>query len=250
MKSQDHNQRDSHSGCLVCGKPIVYSMESVARVCHLCGGIFESNAACEDGHYICDKCHASGWRDFLGLLRNSGEKDPVRMFNQIAELESVHMHGPEHHAIVSCIMLVAYHNNGCEIDLDAALNVAEERGAQVPGGICGFWGACGAAIGAGIYMSVLTNSNPLNTEVWSLPQLLTSRCLEAIAEIGGPRCCKRTSRIAIETAVRFTKERFSVEMPVGDYPCTFYAANRECLYGRCPYYGGCGDVVYGRRNCL
>jgi len=238
-----HYERGNRFGCLICGKLIIYSTESAVRICSICDSSFESNAVCESGHYICDGCHASAQQDYLWLLRHTDEKNPVKLFSQIAALESVNMHGPEHHVIVPCVLLTAYRNSGGEIDLDAALKVTVKRGAQVPGGICGFWGACGAAIGVGIYASVLTGSNPLNAEVWSVPQILTSRCLEEIAKVGGPRCCKRTSRIAIETAAQFTGERFGVQMPTADNQCDFYAYNKECLHGRCPYYGGHGNAV-------
>lgn len=238
MEVQTHKRQDRPIGCLICGAPILYHAQSAVYSCELCGKGYESNAACEAGHYVCDQCHASAQADFLKLLQDSDEKDPIKLFAQVAVLESVHMHGPEHHSVVPCIMLTAYRNNGGELDLDSALKTAVQRGAQVPGGICGFWGACGAAIGAGIYASILTGSNPLNSEVWALPQRLTARCLENMARIGGPRCCKRTSRIAIEAAVRFTKEQFNIEMPVGTLPCDYHSLNQECLHSRCPYYGG------------
>lgn len=238
MEVQNHKEKDMCTGCLICGKPILYNKKSTVSICHMCGKQYESNAVCTDGHYICDHCHASVQQDFQKLLPISSEKDPVRLFEQLAALPGVHMHGPEHHSIVPCIMLVAYRNNGGKIELDAALKTALQRGAQVPGGICGFWGACGAAIGAGIYASIVTGSDPLNARVWGLPQQLTARCLERMAHVGGPRCCKRTSRIAIEMAVRFTKEQFGIEIPLKASPCAYHALNKECLHNRCPYYGG------------
>jgi len=202
----------------------------------MCGGRFEANATCEAGHFICDACHTAGQPDLKGLMLATTERDPIRLFGQVTRLPGVHMHGPEHHAIVPGILLAVYRNNGGEIDLDAALEAATQRGGQVPGGICGFWGACGAAIGAGIYASVVLGGSPLNGEVWGFPQILTAKCLGNIAELGGPRCCKRCSRIALETAADFTRELLGVEIPVGEQPCTFYGQNNECLYGRCPYF--------------
>ena len=38
------------------------------------------------------------------------------------DLPSVHMHGPEHHAIVPCVLLTAFRNNGEHMDYDAALS--------------------------------------------------------------------------------------------------------------------------------
>ena len=41
-------------------------------------------------------------------------------------------------------LLTAYHNAGGEIELESALKEMYKRGKSVPGGACGFWGACGA----------------------------------------------------------------------------------------------------------
>ena len=225
-----------HIDCLICGKPLVYQTKATPQVCAVCKQPHQSNAVCEDGHFVCDRCHAAESADFYRLLPNSTEKDPVALFMQIVSLPTVHMHGPEHHSIVPCVLLTAYRNNGGEIALDAALDTARQRGEKVPGGICGFWGVCGAAAGAGIYASVVTGSSPLDEKVWGIPPLLAARCLDAIAKLGGPRCCKRNARIAIETAVQFTKEHFHVSMPTGAEPCMHHSENKECLYRRCPYY--------------
>ena len=69
-----------------------------------------------------------------------------------------------------------------------------------------------------------------------MPQRMTMRCLETLVETGGPRCCKRTGRQSIETAVEFTKERFGVDMPVSRPRCEFFPKNKECLHERCPYF--------------
>ena len=83
-------------------------------------------------------------------------------------------------------------------------------------------------------MSVLTGSTPLNKDAWPLPQQLTARCLNALAAVGGPRCCKRTSRISIHEAVKFTAERFGVVMPEKEVKCDYMKFNRECIGKACP----------------
>ncbi|MGI6053793.1 MAG: DUF5714 domain-containing protein [Clostridium sp.] len=224
------------AGCLLCGKPLLYEEKSRSRVCAICGRTFESVAACEDGHFICDSCHSAGLTGALAFLRESQEKDPVELFLNVAKLSGIHMHGPEHHSLVPCVLLTAYHNQGGKIDLDTAIPEAVRRGRQVPGGFCGFWGVCGAAVGCGIYASILLESGPLQAESWAKAQKLTARCLERIAAVGGPRCCKRDSRLAMEEAVEFTAETFGVQMEAGKNPCQFSEQNQECLKERCPYY--------------
>lgn len=225
------------SGCLLCGKPLVYEQVPRPRRCSVCGEEKLSSCACEDGHFVCDACHSAGLDVFfIPFLLASGERDPLRLFEEVAALPQMHLHGPEHHAIVPCVLLTAWHNCGGGRDLKADLSTALRRGEQVPGGACGYWGACGAAIGAGIYLSVLLEDNPLNAEAWPVPQKLVARCLNAIADIGGPRCCKRSSRLAIREALRFTAEKLSVEMPESTPPCRYWKDNRECIGRACPYF--------------
>ncbi|MBQ2687341.1 MAG: hypothetical protein IJF52_01775 [Clostridia bacterium] len=76
----------------------------------------------------------------------------------------------------------------------------------MPGGACGYWGACGAA---------------LANEEWKLSNLMTAASLSAIGEVGGPRRCKRNSYIAITEAVKFAKEHLSVEMELTQQSKTF-----------------------------
>ena len=96
---------------------------------------------------------------------------------------------------------------------------ARQRAEHVLGGFCGFYGNCGAAVGTGIFMSLITDATPLSHEEWRLSNLMTARSLLTIAHAGGPRCCKRNSFLAIAEAVRFAQERFGVEMAAPPPAC-------------------------------
>ena len=230
---------EKFSGCLLCGKPLRYEREASVRRCAVCGKEYLSTCVCEAGHYVCDDCHSAGLDDFfVPFLLQSRENSPLLLLEEILKMPRVHMHGPEHHVIVPCVLLTAFHNCGGGNDLKADLSAALKRAKQVPGGTCGYWGVCGAAAGAGIYMSVLTGSNPVNEAAWAIPQKLVSRCLNSLAEIGGPRCCKRSSRLCIQEAAAFTKELFGIEMPVPQIRCTYMKENRECIGRRCPWFPG------------
>ena len=225
------------SGCMLCGKPLRYEKTARPRRCAVCGEEKLSSCACEDGHFVCDACHSAGLDAFfIPFLLQSGEKCPQTLLEQVMALPQVHMHGPEHHAIVPCVLLTAFHNCGGGNDLKEDLSAALKRGGQVPGGACGYWGVCGAAAGAGIYMSVLTGSDPVNENAWPIPQRLVARCLNRIAQVGGPRCCKRSSRLCIHEAVLFTAELFGVDMPEAEVRCTYMGENRECIGRSCPFF--------------
>lgn len=140
--------------------------------------------------------------------------------------------------MVGAALLTAYHNAGGEVDLNQALPEIYRRGKEVPGGACGFWGACGAGISTGMYMSVITKATPLAAKAWGLCNLMTSRALGAIGSNGGPRCCKRDSYLAIMEAVKFTEEKIGVKMELGDIKCTRSEQNNQCLHKACPFHGG------------
>ena len=38
------------------------------------------------------------------------------------------------------------------------------RATDIKGGFCGFYGNCGAAVGTGIYVSIITGATPLTRE--------------------------------------------------------------------------------------
>ena len=93
-----------------------------------------------------------------------------------------HMHGPEHHVMVGAALLTAYKNAGGQIDLTKALHEMYRRGKAVPGGACGFWGACGAGISAGQFVAIATDSTPLAAAPWGLSNQMTAKALESIGK--------------------------------------------------------------------
>ena len=147
-----------------------------------------------------------------------------------------HMHGPEHHVMVGAALLTAYKNAGAELELPKALQEMYSRGKAVPGGACGFWGACGAGVSTGMFISIALKSTPLAKEAWGLSNRMTAKALEAIGKNGGPRCCKRDSYLAITEAVKFTREHLGVNMELGDVCCSRSHLNNQCLREACAFY--------------
>ncbi len=169
----------------------------------------------------------------LCLLEKS--KNPVEILLNLVNSLDCPVHNPVHHVLVGSALLTAYKNAGGDIDLEKALEELKKRAEQVPGGACGYWGACGAGISSGMFVSIVTGSNPLRNEEWKLSNLMTAKSLGAIGEVGGPRCCKRNSYIAIAQAVKFAKENLSVEMELKKIKCTHYTQNSQCIGERCPF---------------
>ena len=221
--------------CLICGAPLEYLQEAVPMECRLCGKKVLSTARCVKGHYVCDECHSEGLDALISLCLNEKSKDPIAIMDKLMSQPFCHMHGPEHHDMVGAALLTVYRNAGGDMDLEPRLLAMLQRGRQVPGGACGFWGACGAGISSGIFVSLISGASPLATEAWGLSNLMTAKSLEAIGKIGGPRCCKRDSYLAILSAVAFVREHFGVEMETHDIVCTRCADNNQCIGNRCPF---------------
>ena len=221
--------------CLICKAPLEYLDTDVLMECAICHKQELSKTRCVNGHYVCSECHTNGMDAIIAHCLHTESKDPVAILEQMMSMPFCHMHGPEHHVMVGAALLTAYHNAGGELDLPKALSEMYSRGKAVPGGACGFWGACGAGLSAGMYMAIATGSTPLANEAWGLSNQMTSRALGSIGAVGGPRCCKRDSYLAIREAVQFTAEQLGVTMELQPILCTRSAQNNQCIKMRCPF---------------
>ncbi len=228
------------TGCLICGGEIKYG-EAQKLECFYCHETYESNAECEEGHFVCDKCHSLAGAELIEKFCTATElKDPLEIAQTLMRNPTIKMHGPEHHFLVPASLIAAYYNSiGDSKPKAAKIGEAKKRAANVLGGFCGFYGDCGAAVGTGIFISVVTGSTPLSTNEWRLSNLMTSKSLRTIADHGGPRCCKRNTYLAIREAAKFAKTQFGVTIKAGNkLRCEFSSLNKECLRQACPYYPG------------
>jgi hypothetical protein len=230
------------SGCLVCGGKLLYREDAATRTCFYCGVMKETNACCGSGHYVCDACHNGTANDLIErYCRGTDCSSPLSMAITLMKSPLVKMHGPEHHFLVPAVLLASFYNRKVAERnvLAEKIEQARKRAEDVKGGFCGFWGACGAAVGAGIFMSLVTGANPLSDSERKLSNMITAECLRVIAENGGPRCCKRESFWTIITAAEFVQREFGVVLPM-ELPdaCLFTTLNLECIRKRCRFYGG------------
>lgn len=230
------------SGCLVCGVDLHYSEYPATQTCFYCGLAKETNASCQNGHYVCDACHNGTANDLIERYCSSAASaSPVALAMTLMKNPAVKMHGPEHHFLVAAVLLAAfYHGRTAErFTVKEKIREARKRAEEVKGGFCGFQGACGAAIGTGIFMSLITGATPLSDRERKLSNMVTAESLRVIAENGGARCCKRESFWALITAAEFVRRELGVNFPLEPLsPCAFTELNRECLRERCAFYGG------------
>ena len=234
-------ENKKHSfNCMFCGEELQYIQEYKEVKCIYCHGKFESNVICKSGHYVCDTCHSANGLDLIEkYCRKTTKTNPMEMAIELMKSPSVHMHGPEHHYLGPAVLITSYYNiKNEEKTKTKKLAVARKRAENLPGGICGFNGNCGAAVGTGIFMSIITEATPLTKESWGLANMMTGTTLISIAKRGGPRCCKRNSFISIRNAAKFTEEYIGIKLY--DYrkskpKCSFKAKNKECIGNKCPF---------------
>lgn len=224
--------------CMICKAPLEYLEQDVLMECAICHKKENSKTRCVNGHYVCNECHIQGIDRMIGVCLEETSADPVRIMETLMNLDFCHMHGPEHHVMVGSALLTAYKNAGGELELEKSLMEMQSRGRSVPGGACGFWGACGAGISAGMFASIITKATPLSKEAWGISNRMTAAALQKIGEVGGPRCCKRDSYLSILAAIEFVRENIGIEMEQEEIVCHRFTMNNQCIGNRCPFSGG------------
>lgn len=227
--------------CLVCDSSVSYFEEESdyrEEKCAICDEKFLAYGQCKNEHFICDQCLSNELYNMItDYVLKTKRKNPQDIVIEIMKKRNLYIHGPLHHYLMPAALLAAYKNAGGEIDLEDALAIAFERASAVPGGICGLWGACGAAIGAGVFLSIVTESDPLAKEQWRLPNYATSQALSNISDYGGPRCCKRNAFLTLPVIVDIANQNLDVKMEKSDsFSCFFFPRNHECLQEECKFH--------------
>lgn len=223
------------AGCMVCGAPLVYRQSEAPATCTYCGQAMNANAVCEKGHFVCDACHS---QDALTVIEHltmtSTETDLLALLDKIRRHPTIPVHGPEHHALVPAVLVAAYRNTGGPAS-DDDIRTALRRGAQIPGGACGFMGCCGAAIGVGIAFSILVQANPVKPRRRRLVQQATQAVLAEIGELEAARCCQRDAWIALRKAAELSADLLDRPLRAEHLlRCRQQASNPECLGAACP----------------
>jgi hypothetical protein len=228
------------SGCLLCGAELEYLAEHRSLSCHFCGTTATGNAHCVNGHYICDNCHRDSAGDVIeSACISSTTRDPAALALNLMAHPSMNMHGPEHHFLVPAALLAAYAEvqGLSKAEKESLIHKARQRSEDVKGGFCGLHGACGAGIGTGIFVSLISGATPLSGHERGLSNRMTAESLLQIADTGGARCCKRDSLLAIFAAVQFLEAEFGILLPLNkNLGCSFSHLNKECLEQDCPFH--------------
>lgn len=175
----------------------------------------------------------------IGNFNSSEYKNPVEIAFEMMKHPDFPMHDYSHHYLVPAVLLTAFRKKGAVSSehFTEELQTIKKRAQSVLPAYCGTHGTCGAAVGVGIFFSVITKTTPLSKETWSLCNRATAEALKEMADIGGPRCCKRNAFLAIRSASKKILEEFQCDLSCPEETeCTFSKYNLECLKEDCPFY--------------
>lgn len=164
---------------------------------------------------------------------------PLELLETLMDRPGVPMHDPIHHYIMPATLLCLAARSAGKSREELAKNLAEaeERARKLLPGFCGWWGACGSAVGCGVFASVWMGVSPKKEANWAQINAFTAKCLQNVASVNGPRCCKRTSYLALQAAIQAAKELFGLNLGEAPEPsCTWSHFNRECKKDACPFY--------------
>ena len=177
----------------------------------------------------------------LAMAEEGSPRPALSIVQQLMDLPDVPMHSPIHHFLLPAALLTAAQltTGGSREKLTPLLKKARERAGGIPGGFCGQCGACGAAIGVGIFCSVWLKTEPKSKSGWALGNLLTARCLEAVASVEGPRCCKRDIYLTLQAALPAIREELGLDLgEAAPITCQHHQNNADCRREACPFYPG------------
>jgi len=220
--------------CVICGGEL--QRVNTTAVCSFCNQETPARYLCENGHHICEECQLADWPQAVErVCEGSKETDPSMIVNLIMKHPMAVMNSPQHHIIVTPAFLSALRNSYSRALNPGRFPSAIERTQGIPLGACGTRGECGAATSVGALVSILTGASFAKDRERSLSLQATAETLMAIAQAGGPRCCKQSVYLAIETASAFLKRELDINLPVEPH-CEFSARNKECKKDRCKYY--------------
>jgi SAM-dependent methyltransferase len=221
--------------CMVCAAPLTYLEQEEELKCHYCCEVRWANARCEQGHFVCDHCHVKDHLSFIkSFCARSTETDPVALFFAMRRSHLFPVHGPEHHVLVPAAFLTAYRNQFHDLP-QGKIDAAIERAASLPGGTCGYWGACSAALGIGVAYSVILHATPLSEEARGTAQSTVGRLLTQLGQCQAARCCRRESHLALKLGCDLSGEHLPHAVTAGPPPaCDQMTLNRECLGKDCP----------------
>nr|WP_302595742.1 DUF5714 domain-containing protein [uncultured Cellulosilyticum sp.] len=225
--------------CLKCNGELKHSDHLVFAKCTECGVEEKTYIQCENGHYYCNTCASKSVINKLyKMVPLISQKNPC----EIAEMLFVEcgICGNSPHPLTTAAFLIAYKNlTGKITDNDVYEGI--DRALKIPGGWCGYYGNCGAAVGLGVAFAIINKSTPMSDEERNIANIATAEGLLSVADQGGPRCCTASVRRVLEKSIEVANTYLNVSFPLYEHemkPCWQSKYNDVCRHNKCKYFKG------------
>ena len=225
--------------CRFCGAPLKLLANAVSARCMVCGERGRTRTWCKEGHFVCEDCRGTELMGLLdGMLASGHSTDPVEAFLRMRGSHDFPMHGPEHHALVAAAFLLAYHSQHGEPAWADVLDALQSASSELPGGSCGYWGACSAGLAVGMAYCAILGSNPTNGVPRGLAHQAVAAILSRISGHPAPRCCRRECLLALQVACGLSADLLPHPLATScPATCDQAASNPECSGAECPFFG-------------
>jgi len=227
----------SYGKCSICKGRICYKGYTFNAKCEFCGEQEDAYIICENDHYLCMDCASKEVMDKLyAIITEIKYENPLDVAEAIIAKCGISGHTP--HPITTASLLIGIKNTTGKITYEQVVE-GVERSYEIPGGWCGYYGACGAAIAIGVSFSVMLNATPSDDNERSLANLATSAALAGVAQLGGPCCCIGSIRISLERGIELIKEHLDIVFPEKQKRfsrCWACELQPTCRKERCKYY--------------
>ncbi|UCE08971.1 MAG: hypothetical protein JSW61_08220 [Candidatus Thorarchaeota archaeon] len=223
--------------CVVCGKRLLETRGDVIS-CSYCGHDEKSDFVCKDRHFVCETCRTCTPTEII--LKTSvatPTDDSLFLANLLMHHPAIPMSGPEHHLLVPAILLTATHNAGHRMALESRLRQALKRANRFGLGSCANLGACGAAMGVPIAISLLIGAEYTKPEERKTVLRASAVAMTAVANLPALRCCKASVYSSLSVGTDFIRRELELGVPPVPHPtCHFEGNSLECVRQECPYF--------------
>jgi len=221
--------------CNICNAELV-EFNSQAT-CSFCGTVEVAEYICKNQHYVCEDCRLANQQEIIErVCFNTSSANPIELANLIMKHPSFNAYGVEHHEMVAAVLLISLWNLNLSGMTESRIKGAMKRSAKIPYGSCGSMGTCGACVSAGVAVAMYSKSNYLKDKERNASLKTVSRSLLKLSELGGPRCCKYSTYVSIQTAWQVLADDFNLPLQPLTVVCEFQDKLKDCHKDHCPFY--------------
>jgi hypothetical protein len=221
--------------CSICGQELL-ERES-ACICSFCGKQEQGEWVCPGGHYTCEDCRLASPAEVIErVCLATASQNPREIADLLMRHPAFKDHGVEHHLLVAPVILTAFANCNKTPVIKAKIQSTIKRLMDIPIGVCGSRGDCGACVGVGAAVSIIYGANAYSITERSRVLRATGSTLLHLAEMDGPRCCKQSVYASLEIGWDILCKEAGVSQKMGKITCGFSLKIADCKKEKCPYY--------------